>query len=64
MKYTYFMKKNKIQNYFKFNKKFEIFQTFLSIGIDISGLYTLNDEMNWFLLNPNLILLIITYMMI
>ena len=49
--------KNSQKNSFiKFNltKKYKIFQKFLSIGIDTSGLYTLDDEMNDFILNPKI----------
>ena len=47
-------KKSKSKNFLNLTKKYKIFQTFLSIGIDTSGLYTLDDEMNIFLLNPKI----------
>ena len=47
-------KKNQYRNILNITKKYKIFQTFLSIGVDTSGLYTLDDEMNLFLLNPKI----------
>ena len=35
-------------------KKYKIFHKFLSIGIDTSGLSSLDDEMNNFILNPKI----------
>ena len=49
-------KNNQKNSFIKFNltKKYKIFQKFLSIGIDTSGLYTLDDEMFEFILNPKI----------
>ena len=48
------LKRKKYRNILNLTKKYKIFQTFLTIGIDTSGLYTLDDEMNLFLLNPKI----------
>lgn len=45
---------NRRNNIFNLTKKYKIFHKFLSIGIDTSGLYTLEDEMNNFILNPKI----------
>ena len=45
---------NRRNNIFNLTKKYKIFHKFLSIGIDTSGLYTLDDEMNNFILNPKI----------
>lgn len=45
---------NRRNNIFNLTKKYKIFHKFLSIGIDTSGLYTLDDEMNYFILNPKI----------
>ena len=45
---------NRKNNVFNLTKKYKIFHKFLSIGIDTSGLYTLEDEMNNFILNPKI----------
>ena len=45
---------NRRNNIFNFTKKYKVFHKFLSIGIDTSGLYTLDDEMNNFILNPKI----------
>ena len=45
---------NRRNNVFNLTKKYKIFHKFLSIGIDTSGLYTLDDEMNNFILNPKI----------
>lgn len=50
------IKNNQRNSYFNFNltKKYKIFHKFLSIGIDTSGLYTLDEEMKKFILNPKI----------
>ena len=45
---------NRRNNIFNLTKKYKVFHKFLSIGIDTSGLYTLDDEMNDFILNPKI----------
>ena len=45
---------NRRNNIFNLTKKYKVFHKFLSIGIDTSGLYTLDDEMNNFILNPKI----------
>ena len=45
---------NRRNNTFNLTKKYKIFHKFLSIGIDTSGLYTLDDEMTNFILNPKI----------
>ena len=45
---------NRRNNIFNLTKKYKIFHKFLSIGIDTSGLYTLDDEMTNFILNPKI----------
>ena len=45
---------NRRNNIFNLTKKYKIFHKFLSLGIDTSGLYTLDDEMNNFILNPKI----------
>ena len=45
---------NRRNNIFNLTKTYKIFHKFLSIGIDTSGLYTLDDEMNNFILNPKI----------
>ena len=41
-------------SFLSLNKKYKIFHKFLSIGIDTSGLNTLDDDMNDFILNPKI----------
>ena len=48
------IKNNQKNNFFNLTKNYKIFHKFLSIGIDTSGLYTLDDEMNDFILNPKI----------
>ena len=36
------------------SKKYKIFHNFLSVGIDTSGLYTLDDTMKSLILNPKI----------
>ena len=45
---------NRRNNIFNLTKKYKVFHKFLSIGIDTSGLYTLDDEMNNFIINPKI----------
>ena len=58
VKYKYFFgNRNKInKKKFSFNltKNYKIFQKFLCLGIDTSGLYTLDDDMKNFILNPKI----------
>ena len=49
------MKRKRGRKIFNLSKKFKIFQNFLSVGIDTSGLYTLDDTMKSLILNPKII---------
>ena len=48
------MKKKRGRKIFNLSKKYKIFHNFLSVGIDISGLYTLDDTMKSLILNPKI----------
>ena len=50
------IKNNQRNSFINFNltKKYKIFHKFLSIGIDTSGLNTLDEEMKNFILNPKI----------
>ena len=50
------IKNSQRNSYFNFNltKKYKIFHKFLSIGIDTSGLYTLDEEIPNLILNPKI----------
>jgi hypothetical protein len=49
------MKKKRGRKIFNLSKKYKIFHNFLSVGIDTSGLYTLDDTMKSLILNPKII---------
>ena len=48
------MKKKRGRRIFNLSKKYKIFHNFLSVGIDTSGLYTLDDTMKSLILNPKI----------
>ena len=48
------MKKKRGRKIFNLSKKYKIFHNFLSVGIDTSGLYTLDDTMKSLILNPKI----------
>jgi hypothetical protein len=48
------MKRKRGRKIFNLSKKYKIFQNFLSVGIDTSGLYTLDDTMKSLILNPKI----------
>jgi hypothetical protein len=58
VKYKYFFgnrnKTNQKKFVFNLTKKYKIFHKFLCLGIDTSGLYTLDDDMKNFILNPKI----------
>ena len=47
-------KKKRGRRIFNLSKKYKIFHNFLSVGIDTSGLYTLDDTMKSLILNPKI----------
>lgn len=48
------IKRKRGRKIFNLSKKYKIFQNFLSVGIDTSGLYTLDDTMKSLILNPKI----------
>jgi hypothetical protein len=48
------IKRKKARNILYLTKKYKIFHKFLCVGLDTSGLYTLDDDMNSLLLHPKI----------